>query len=184
MGTLYGLRMATYEFVTGDISAQAVDAIVNAANVTLLGGGGVDGAIHRRAGKKLLEECHRIRREELPRGLPTGQAVATPGYALPARWVIHAVGPVYGASANPEAELTACYKNCLKVADRLGAKSVAFCAISAGAFGYPLIEAAAVGVRTVLTAATKADLIRFVLFKDPIRDVFQQAYDEARKLGL
>ncbi|MGQ0702599.1 MAG: O-acetyl-ADP-ribose deacetylase [Gemmatimonadales bacterium] len=152
------------ELVQGDITEQPVDAIVNAANSSLLGGGGVDGAIHRKGGPRILEECQRIRRERYPNGLPTGEAVETTGGDLPARWVIHTVGPGYAASRDPAGELAACYRNSLRVADGLGARSVAFPAISTGAFGYPIAEAAEVAVRAVREASTNVELVRFVGF--------------------
>jgi len=152
------------ELVLGDITEQQLDAIVNAANSSLLGGGGVDGAIHRAGGPGILEECRRLRRERYPDGLPTGEAVATSGGDLPARWVIHTVGPVYGASPDPEGELAACHRNALRVADELAAESVAFPAISTGAYGYPIEEAAPIAVRAVREAVTRVQLVRFVVF--------------------
>ena len=150
--------------VEGDITTQQVDAIVNAANSTLLGGGGVDGAIHRRGGPAILEECKKIRATEWPDGLPTGRAVATTGGELPARWVIHTVGPVYADEADPAALLAGCHVESLRVADGLGAQTVAFPAISTGVYGYPLDEAAAVAIRSVRTTDTAVDEVRFVLF--------------------
>ena len=158
----------------GDIAAQQVDAVVNAANSTLLGGGGVDGAIHRRGGPAILEECRTIRRDHYPAGLPTGEAVATTGGNLPARWVIHTVGPIYAASLDPAAELAACHWNALRIADKINARSVAFPAISTGAFGYPMEEAAEVALRAVRKANTEVDLIRFVLFDNRAREVFER----------
>jgi O-acetyl-ADP-ribose deacetylase len=159
----------------GDLTTQAVDAIVNAANSTLLGGGGVDGAIHRAGGPSILAECKEIRRTTLPEGLPTGRAVATGGWDLPARWVIHTVGPVYAASADPAGELASCHTESLRVADELGARTVAFPAISTGAFGYPLEEAAAVAVRAVRGADTQVEEVRFVLFGREAFDAFERA---------
>jgi O-acetyl-ADP-ribose deacetylase len=159
----------------GDLTTQAVDAIVNAANSTLLGGGGVDGAIHRAGGPSILAECREIRRTSFPEGLPTGRAVATGGGDLPARWVIHTVGPVYAASADPSGELTSCHSESLRVADELGARTVAFPAISTGAFGYPLEEAAAVAVRAVRGADTQVEEVRFVLFGREAFDAFERA---------
>jgi O-acetyl-ADP-ribose deacetylase (regulator of RNase III) len=138
----------------GDITEQHVDAVVNAANSTLLGGGGVDGAIHDRGGPAILAECKRIRATEWPDGLPTGRAVATTGGALPARWVIHTVGPVYSDDEDPSALLASCHVESLRVADAIGASTVAFPAISTGAFGYPLDEAASVAIEAVRTADT------------------------------
>jgi O-acetyl-ADP-ribose deacetylase (regulator of RNase III) len=148
----------------GDITRQHVDAIVNAANSSLMGGGGVDGAIHRRGGPAILEECRRIRWTSYPEGLPTGRAVATTGGLLPARWVIHTVGPVYAAVADPAALLRSCHVEALRVADEIGAKTIAFPAISTGVYGYPLDEAAPVAIAAVGGAATQVTDITFVLF--------------------
>ena len=129
----------------GDITDEAVDAIVNAANSTLLGGGGVDGAIHRRGGPAILEACKQIRATVHPTGLPTGQAVITTGGDLPAEYVIHTVGPVYGMNAGRDAELlAACYRNSIELAIARELKSIAFPSVSTGAFGYPKHEAARV----------------------------------------
>jgi O-acetyl-ADP-ribose deacetylase len=134
----------------GDITRQEVDAIVNAANSTLMGGGGVDGAIHRAGGAAILEECQEIRRAQYKEGLPTGEAVITTGGRLPARHVIHTVGPIYGRHKGLEAELLArCYENSLALAARHGLASVAFPAISTGAYGYPHAEAAQVASTTI-----------------------------------
>jgi O-acetyl-ADP-ribose deacetylase (regulator of RNase III) len=148
-------RGPTIEVVLGDIIEQQVDAIVNAANSTLLGGGGVDGAIHRAGGPEILEECKRIRRERYPDGLPTGEAVATTAGRLAAGWVIHTVGPVYSRSTDPAHLLATCHTRSLRVADEIGAKSVAFPAISTGAFGYPVEEAAPTAVKAVREANTQ-----------------------------
>jgi O-acetyl-ADP-ribose deacetylase (regulator of RNase III) len=131
--------------LAGDITRQEVDAVVNAANSTLMGGGGVDGAIHRAGGARILEECQEICRTEYPKGLPTGEAVITTGGNLPARYVIHTVGPVYGQHNGLEGELlAACYGNSLALAARHELASIAFPAISTGAYGYPREEAARV----------------------------------------
>lgn len=131
--------------LTGDITREQVDAVVNAANSTLLGGGGVDGAIHRAGGPAILEECRELRRTRYPKGLPEGEAVATTAGELPARFVIHTVGPRYGKHGGREAELlAACYRNSLALAAELGLSSAAFPAISTGVYGYPKPEAAAV----------------------------------------
>ncbi len=153
----------------GDITEQHVDAVVNAANSTLLGGGGVDGAIHRRGGPAILEECRRIRSSDWPDGLPTGRAVATTGGALPARWVIHTVGPVYASEEDPSSLLASCHTESLRMAEELGAETVAFPAISTGAFGYPLDEAAQVAIGAIRSAETPVREVRFVLFG---RDAF------------
>lgn len=133
-----------------DITRQAVDAVVNAANGTLMGGGGVDGAIHRAGGPAILEECREIRRTLYPEGLPAGEAVITTAGLMPARFVIHTVGPVYGGAGGREAELlAACYRNSLALAASRGLASVAFPAISTGVYGYPREEAAEVASRAV-----------------------------------
>ncbi len=160
------------EALLGDLTEQSLDAIVNAANSTLLGGGGVDGAIHRQGGPEILEECRRLRRDRFPDGLPTGQAVATGAGRLPARWVIHTVGPVYAASANPAGELTACHLNSLRVAEELGARTVAFPAISTGAYGYPVVQAAKVAIGAVRRSNARVALVRFVLFSVAALEAF------------
>jgi O-acetyl-ADP-ribose deacetylase len=152
------------EFVRGDITEQHVDAVVNAANSSLLGGGGVDGAIHRRGGPEILAECKQIRATRYPDGLPTGQAVATTAGRLPARWVIHTVGPVWSERDDRSALLESCYRESLRVADELGAASVAFPAVSAGVYGWPMDDAARIAVETVRAADTNIALVRFVLF--------------------
>jgi O-acetyl-ADP-ribose deacetylase (regulator of RNase III) len=137
--------------VVGDIALQTVDAIVNAANWTLLGGGGVDGAIHNGGGPSILRECREIRLTLYPQGLPTGEAVLTTAGDLPARAVIHTVGPIYGRHDGSEAELlAACYKNSLRLAVQNSLRSIAFPAISTGAFGYPPGEAAAVASEAIM----------------------------------
>ena len=159
----------------GDITEQAVDAVVNAANASLLGGGGVDGAIHRRGGPAILEECEQIRATAWPDGLPTGKAVATTGGMLPARWVIHTVGPVYTTSEDRSALLAACHTESLRVADELGVRTVAFPAISTGVYGYPLDEAAPVAIGAVHGADTAVDEVRFVLFGRDAYEAFRRA---------
>jgi O-acetyl-ADP-ribose deacetylase (regulator of RNase III) len=155
--------MASVTLVQGDITAQEVDAVVNAANRSLLGGGGVDGAIHRRGGDEIIEACRRLRATTLPDGLPVGDAVATTAGALPARWVIHTVGPIYSGRDSDAELLEACHASSLRVADELEAATVAFPAISTGAFGYPVEEAAAVAVAAVRAAQTSVRSVRFVL---------------------
>lgn len=153
--------------VRGDITTQAVDAIVNAANSALLGGGGVDGAIHRAGGPRILAACRELRaRPPYEAGLPTGDAVATTAGDLPARWVIHTVGPVYARSPDPAFELARCFTESLRVADEVGAKTVAFPSISTGAYGYPVASAAQVSVAAVRAAVTHVEEVRFVLFSD------------------
>jgi len=156
------VTVATIEAIKGDITQQRLDAIVNAANTTLLGGGGVDGAIHRTAGPELLEECRRIG------GCPTGEARITRGYRLPAKYVIHTVGPVWGGGKGREPELLRnCYVNSLRLANEQGIESVAFPSISTGAYRYPIAQAAKIAVETVreeLSNSTSVDLVRFVCF--------------------
>jgi O-acetyl-ADP-ribose deacetylase len=159
----------------GDITQQTVDAIVNAANSALMGGGGVDGAIHRKGGPEILQECKKIRADRLPDGLPTGAAVATGAGRLPSRWVIHTVGPVYSKSHDRSALLTSCHTESLRVADELGARSVAFPAISTGVYGYPLEEAAEVAVAAVANADTSVEEVRFVLFDEAAFEAFVRA---------
>ena len=167
--------MPRIALLEGDITEQHVDAIVNAANSTLLGGGGVDGAIHRRGGPAILEECREIRATEWPDGLPTGRAVATTAGALPARWVIHTVGPVHSKREDRSALLESCHAESLRIADELGARTVAFPAISTGVYGYPLDEAATVAIEAVRTADTEVDEVRFVLFSREAYAAFERA---------
>ena len=166
------------EMVRGDITRQAVDAVVNAANKSLLGGGGVDGAIHRAGGPRILAECREIRAERYPDGLPTGQAVATSGGELAAKWVIHTVGPVYAKSEDRSHLLASCHAESLRVADELGAHSVAFPAISTGIYAYPLREAAPVALKAVRTAPTKVERVLFVLFDEAALRAFEAAAGE------
>jgi O-acetyl-ADP-ribose deacetylase (regulator of RNase III) len=164
--------------VEGDLTTQEVDAIVNAANSSLLGGGGVDGAIHRAAGPELLAECRALG------GCAPGEAKATGGYRLPARHVIHTVGPVWGGGRQGEAEtLAACHRNALALADELGCRSVAFPAISTGIFGYPIAEAAAVAVRATQDALGEhpsIEHVRFVVFNDETEKAFSAAVSGSR----
>lgn len=166
---------AVVTVVKGDICDQEVDAVVNAANSSLLGGGGVDGAIHRRGGPDILEECRRLRQQRYPDGLATGQAVATTAGRLPARWVIHTVGPVFAASVDRSALLASCHRESLRVADELGAERVAFPAISCGIYGYPVDQAAPIAIGAVSTAATDVAEVRFVLYDDVALAAFSQA---------
>ena len=158
------------ELIRGDITDQHVDAIVNAANSTLMGGGGVDGAIHRRGGGSILEECKRIRREKYPEGLPTGEAVVTNAGDLPARRVIHTVGPIWrGGRNNESALLRAAYRNSLACAQEESLRSVAFPSISTGAYGYPRTDAAQVALSAVmdfLRASHAIERVVFVLFSE------------------
>jgi O-acetyl-ADP-ribose deacetylase (regulator of RNase III) len=161
--------------VVADITDQLVDAVVNAANSSLLGGGGVDGAIHSRGGPQILEACRALRAGQLVDGLPTGQAVATTAGNLKARWVIHTVGPVYSRADDRSQLLASCYRESLRVADGLGASTVAFPAISAGVFGWPADDAARIAVSTVRATATDVDEVRFVLFDQSMYDHFAEA---------
>jgi O-acetyl-ADP-ribose deacetylase (regulator of RNase III) len=161
------------ELVQGDITRQEVDAVVNAANSGLLGGGGVDGAIHRAGGPEILRECRELRRTRYPDGLPTGQAVATTAGNLPARWVIHTVGPVYAKREDRSHLLASAYRESLRVADELGARTVAFPAVSAGVYGWPLHDAARIAVTTVREADTRVETARFVLFNAEILGAFE-----------
>jgi O-acetyl-ADP-ribose deacetylase (regulator of RNase III) len=167
--------MITITLVKGDITTQAVDAIVNAANSTLLGGGGVDGAIHRAGGPEILAACRQLRQTRYLDGLPTGQAVATTGGRLPARWVIHTVGPVYSATDDRSSLLGSCHSESLRVADDLGARTIAFPAISTGVFGYPLDLAAPVAIDAVRHAPTRVQEVRFVLFDLAAYRTFEEA---------
>jgi O-acetyl-ADP-ribose deacetylase (regulator of RNase III) len=158
--------MVSLELVCGDITEQAVDAVVNAANSSLLGGGGVDGAIHRKGGPEILAACRALRASHYGKGLRTGQAVATTAGRLPARWVIHTVGPVWSASEDRSDLLASCYRESLRVADELGARTVAFPAISTGIFGWPLDDGARIAIEAVRTTDTAVVEARFVLFDD------------------
>ncbi|PWC07810.1 O-acetyl-ADP-ribose deacetylase [Mycetocola zhujimingii] len=161
-------------FVRGDITTMRVDAIVNAANNSLLGGGGIDGAIHRAGGPEILAECRKLRDTVLPHGLPTGEAVATTAGRLPAKHVIHTVGPVWDPNEDRSELLASAYRNSLRVADELGAATVAFPAISAGVYGWPLADAARIAVRTVREVDPPAD-VTFVLFSQQTLDAFRSA---------
>ncbi|RII92158.1 O-acetyl-ADP-ribose deacetylase [Clavibacter californiensis] len=172
--------MTLIEAVRGDITRQDVDAVVNAANSSLLGGGGVDGAIHRAAGPELLAACRRIREDELPDGLRAGDAIATPGFGLPARHVIHTVGPVWSSSDDRTAVLASAYRRSIEVAAEAAIRSIAFPAISAGVYGWPVDDAARVAVSTVREAIADGagdgiELVRFVLFSDEVLAEFEAA---------
>ena len=162
----------------GDITQESVDAVVNAANGTLLGGGGVDGAIHRAGGPEIKAACAEIRRTLYPQGLPTGQAVITLGGKLPAKHVIHTVGPVYARGGTDKADLlAACYFNSLSLAATHKLKSIAFPAISTGIYGYPMAEAAAVSSRTIeqfLSVDKTIEAIKLVFFAAVDAEVFLQ----------
>jgi O-acetyl-ADP-ribose deacetylase (regulator of RNase III) len=168
------------DLVQGDITLQSVDAIVNAANSSLLGGGGVDGAIHRAGGPAILDACRKLR-QGLSAGLAPGEAVITTGGKLPARHVIHTVGPVWrGGGAGEAATLARCYRNSLALAAEHGLASIAFPSISTGAFGYPVTEAASVALGTVrdtLRAGCRVTLVRFVLFSPDDLRVYAAALE-------
>ncbi|WP_067564164.1 O-acetyl-ADP-ribose deacetylase [Nocardia acidivorans] len=159
--------------VRGDITEQDVDAVVNAANSSLLGGGGVDGAIHRKGGSEILAECRRLRASHYGKGLATGQAVATTAGRLPARWVIHTVGPVWSESEDRSRLLASCYRESLRVADELGAEAVAFPAISTGIFRWPMDDGARIAVETVRNSKTAVREVRFVLFGNDAYQAFR-----------
>ncbi len=161
--------------VEGDITGVAVDAIVNAANSSLLGGGGVDGAIHHAGGPEILAACRKLRQTTLPAGLPPGQAVATTAGHLPATWVIHTVGPVYSTREDRRSTLLAAYTNSLRVADEVGATSVAFPLLSAGAYGWPLDDAADAAVEAIKGATTHVEDVRLVAFGDRASAALERA---------
>lgn len=168
----------TVSLVEGDITDQETDAIVNAANSSLMGGGGVDGAIHRRGGPRILQECRRIRETIYPRGLPAGEAVMTTGGNLKARFVIHTVGPVWkgGESGEPQL-LSNAYRNSLKIAREKGLKSISFPSISTGAYGYPVTKASKVALETVkefLESNKGLQSVVFVLFSEPDLEVYEE----------
>ncbi|MGW3507462.1 O-acetyl-ADP-ribose deacetylase [Streptomyces sp. NPDC000994] len=158
--------------VQGDITRQRADAIVNAANSSLLGGGGVDGAIHRRGGPAILQECRALRASRYGKGLPTGQAVATTAGELDALWVIHTVGPVHSRTEDRSHLLASCYRASLGVADELGARTVAFPAISTGVYHWPMDDAARIAVETVRETGTSVEEVRFVLFDERAYEAF------------
>jgi O-acetyl-ADP-ribose deacetylase (regulator of RNase III) len=164
--------MTTITFVRGDITRESADAIVNAANSSLLGGGGVDGAIHRRGGPAILDECRKLRASRYGRGMPTGQAVATTAGELDARWVIHTVGPRFIPEEDRSELLASCYRASLRVADELHARTVAFPAVSAGIYGWPVEDAARIAVETVRATDTSVEEVRFVLFDDRAYEAF------------
>lgn len=166
------------EIVQGDITARHVDAIVNAANSSIMGGGGVDGAIHRAAGPELLEACRLLRSGELQNGLAVGAAVATPGFRLPATWVVHTVGPNRHAGQTNPALLASCFTESLRIAEGLGARSVAFPAVGAGVYGWDARQVAQVALDAVRGYAGRSrepvvDLVEFVLFSDEMAEIFR-----------
>lgn len=169
----------TLQLVQGDLTAQATDAIVNAANRSLMGGGGVDGAIHRNGGPAILEACKRIRQTAYPAGLPTGEAVLTTAGDLPARYVIHTVGPIWRGGGQREPELLAqAYRNVLALAREQGLRSVAFPSISTGAYGYDIQQAAPIALQAVASVVQESpdafDVVRFVLFSRGDFNIYRQ----------
>ena len=166
------------ELVEGDITEQRVDAIVNAANSSLLGGGGVDGAIHYKGGPAILAACRELRQGQYAGGLPAGEAVATTAGGLPADWVIHTVGPVYRPGTDQAGVLRACYANSLAVADELRAATIAFPLISAGAYGWPVDDAVRQALTALRTSATRATEARLVLFGAGTFAVASRVYGE------
>ncbi|MBW8816983.1 MAG: O-acetyl-ADP-ribose deacetylase [Streptomyces sp.] len=164
--------MTTIRLVQGDITRESADAIVNAANSSLLGGGGVDGAIHRRGGPAILAACRKLRAGHYGKGLQTGKAVATTAGDLEARWVIHTVGPRYSQEEDRSELLVSCYRESLRVADELGARTVAFPAVSAGIYGWPVDDAARIAVETVRETETAVEEVRFVLFDEKAYQAF------------
>ena len=177
---------AKIRLVKGDITEQETDAIVNAANPSLMGGGGVDGAIHRKGGPKILEECKRIRKTEYPNGLPTGKAVITTGGNLKAKYVIHTVGPVWRGGKHEEPKLLAeAYLNSLRLAVSKGLKTVAFPSISTGAYGYPIEKACKIALKTVkefLEKEDKLDEVVFVLFTQKDLEIYEKTVKEIFKI--
>ena len=165
------------ELVQGDITAQSVDAIVNAANTSLRAGGGVDGAITRAAGAEALADRERVIRERGPTAVPTGEAVATIAGDLDARWIIHTAGPVYSGTPRDAELLESCHRSVLHVADELGARTVAFPAISTGVYGYPVAEAASIAIASTADAVTGVEEVRFVLFSERDLAAFRQALE-------
>jgi O-acetyl-ADP-ribose deacetylase len=168
--------MNRLEIIKGDITQLAVDAIVNAANRSLLGGGGVDGAIHRAAGPELVVECRQLG------GCPTGEARITKGYRLPARWVIHTVGPIWQGGAHNEVQLLAqCYQSCFALTEQYGIRTIAFPAISAGAYGYPAKPAARIALHEIndfLAKISTVEKVMVVCFEERIYRAYQEAMEE------
>ncbi|MER2134863.1 MAG: O-acetyl-ADP-ribose deacetylase [Arthrobacter sp.] len=168
------------ELLQGDITTRDVDAVVNAANSSLLGGGGVDGAIHRAAGRQLLQACQTLRKTDYPNGLPVGEAVATEAFDLPARWVIHTVGPNAVAGQTDPELLRRAFANSLAVAEELGAATIAFPAISAGVYGWDADDVARTAVQAVRNhQGTGIERVEFVLFSERVAQAFRAALEES-----
>lgn len=165
-----GVRIS---IVAGDITAERVDVIVNAAKSSLLGGGGVDGAIHRAGGPAILAECRELRRSVYPAGLPAGKAVSTTAGKLPAKWVVHTVGPVFDPDRDQSAVLRSCYISSLAEADRLGARTVAFPLVSAGVYGWPKADAVAQALAAIRSARTGVEAVRLVVFDEATYTIAQ-----------
>lgn len=163
------------EVVRADITTLAVDVVVNAANSSLLGGGGVDGAIHRAGGPEVLAACRELRATTLPDGLPAGQAVATTAGRLPARWVVHTVGPVWSPTQDRSETLASCYRESLAVAQALGAASIAFPTISAGVYGWPMADAARIAVEAVRPHGGAFDRVLLVAFGAEAEEGYRKA---------
>lgn len=178
----FKIERTLVKVIQGDITEQDTEAIVNAANPTLMGGGGVDGAIHRKGGPSILEECKKIRATQYPNGLPTGEAVITNAGRLKAKYVIHTVGPIWSGGGRGEADLLAkAYRSCLQLAASKGIKSIAFPSISTGAYGYPISEASRVALKTVKDFITKEqvfDEVVFVLFSNEALKIYEEAAKE------
>jgi O-acetyl-ADP-ribose deacetylase (regulator of RNase III) len=170
------MSIVQIELVTGDITAERVDAIVNAANWSLLGGGGVDGAIHRKGGPAILDECRALRASRYGGGLPVGEAVATTAGRLAARWVIHTVGPRHSATDDRSPLLRRCYHNSLTVAADLGATSVAFPLISSGVYRWPTLDAAIQALTALQHPPPVIEIVRLVLFDEDTRQVAERAW--------
>lgn len=166
------------ELIPGDITAQHVDAVVNAANHRLLGGGGVDGAIHRAGGPQILAECRELRRTRFPDGLPTGESVATTAGRLPARWVIHTVGPTYATTKDKTHLLQSCYRTSLAVADELGATSIAFPLVSSGIYRWPKDDAVRQALYVLRTADTAVHTATLVLYDEATLTLARRVSDE------
>jgi O-acetyl-ADP-ribose deacetylase len=163
------------ELGRGDITERPFDAIVNGANTWLIPGGGVDGAIHRAGGPSILDECKEVIRQKFPNGLTVGQAVATTAGKLPAKWVIHAVGPIFSKQVDRSDQLITAYRSALRVADDLGAKTIAFPALSTGAYAYPPEEAARFAVEAVRFAKTRVEYCEFVMLEVEMFEAFETA---------